>query len=382
MALGVFAAGTSEFMPSGLLPAIADSYAVSIPYAGLTVSVFAAGMVVGALLCAVATTQMAKRALLLGAIATLALGHVIGALAPSFGWLLASRLVSALATGAFWTVAAVVAVAITPLGASARALARLIGGMTLANIIGVPLGTWIGQALGWRTTFWAVAVVAALAALAVWALVPEPARAKAPASLARELRTFRQGRLWLAYATIACFQTAYMGLLSYAAPLLTDVSGLPSSAVPLVLTGFGIGSFLGIQIGGRVADRHPWHTMGIGLGGLTIAMAAIATLAAVSGVLTAVLILLAGVVSYVAAAPLNARVFGLAGDAPNLASGANVTAFNIGNAAGPLLGGWAIGQVGYTGPAMVGAITGLMALGLMLLSRRADHRRQQLLPVR
>jgi len=382
MAVGVFAAGTSEFMPSGLLPAIARDFAIDIPHAGLTVSIFAIGMVIGGLLSALATTRWSQRSLLLSAIVTLAIGHVIGALASSFEGLLVSRLVSALATGAFWTIAAVVAVTITPEGARARALARLVGGMTLANIIGVPLGTAIGQDHGWRITFWAVAVIASLAACAVYARVPEPPRNAHAPGLRRELRTFAQGRLWLAYATIACFQTAYMGLLSYAAPLLTEVARLPSSAVPLVLTGFGIGSFIGIHLGARVADRRPWRTLATGLGGLTLTMAAIAVLAPVSGLLTAALMLMAGVVSYISSAPLNARVFGLAADAPNLASAANVSAFNVGNAAGPLLGGWAIHQVGYTGPALVGVASGLLALGLMACSRRADRRRLMLLPIR
>ena len=131
-----------------------------------------------------------------------------------------------------------------------------------------------------------------------------------------------------------------------------------------------------------MADRRPWRTLATGLGGLTLTMAAIAVLAPVSGLLTAALMLMAGVVSYISSAPLNARVFGLAADAPNLASAANVSAFNVGNAAGPLLGGWAIHQVGYTGPALVGVASGLLALGLMACSRRADRRRLMLLPIR
>jgi DHA1 family chloramphenicol resistance protein-like MFS transporter len=314
----------------------------------------------------------------MGALAVVAAGHVLGALAASYGVLLTSRVVAAVATGAFWAVAAVVTVARTPVAVRGRALATLLGGLTVANVAGVPAGTALGQALGWRSAFWAVTVFALVAVAGVALAVRDEPRSDRPApSIARELRAFRQPRLWVALSTTALFQAGIMGVITYVAPLLIDVSGLREAWVPLVLSAIGIGSVVGTALGGRTGDARPWTTLYAALGALAAGYAGLALFASLPAVAVALLVL-AAVAAFGAAAPLNSRVMSLGGDAPTLTSASNVSAFNVGNTVGPWSGGLAISAgLGLRAPAVLGALLAAGALSLALLSRHLDRRAAQ-----
>lgn len=371
----IFVLGTTEFVIAGLLPEVAADFAVSIPKAGLLISAFAIAMVVGAPLLTVLTLRWPRRATLLGALGLFVVGQAVGALAGDYLTLIVARVITATATGGFWAVAGVVVVGMVDAKHRARALSLLMGGLTVANVLGVPLGTLVGQQLGWRATFWIIGVAAALAALAVRAVLPSgrPDGAR-PVSVRAELRTFDNGRLWLNLATIAVFESAVMGTFSYLAPVVTDVAGLTAGMVPVALTLYGVGSLLGIQIGGRLSDKRPWATMYSALAAIVVVLGSLGAAAAVPAV-TMVASFVLGIVVFSAATPLNARVFVLAGPAPTLAGAAATSAFNVGNTVGPWLGGLVISVGwGFRAPALIGAALAAAALALGLVSRALDTR--------
>jgi MFS transporter, DHA1 family, chloramphenicol resistance protein len=373
LAACVFALGTSEFMIAGLLPEIAADLSVTIPQAGYLISAFAVGMIVGAPAMAVLTLRMPRRITLVAALAVVAAGQVAGALAQDYGVMLAARIVTAVAMGAFWAVAAVVTVSSVGPRDRARALSVLLAGLTVSNVAGIPLGTLVGQQFGWRASFWAVGALAALGVVGVLASVRNRTPGDAPPLLSAELVAFRNGRIWLAFGTTALYQASVVGLVSYIAPLLTEVTGLDAVWVPVVQLGFGVGSFVGVVIGGRIADAHPWSTLFGSLAGVIALLALVGLFAPVPVVMVALVVLL-GVVAFVIAAPLNARVFALAGAAPTLVSATNTSAFNVGNSLGPALGGLAIAAgLGFTAPAWLGVGLALGAAGLGFVSWRLDR---------
>lgn len=375
LALTVFCLGTSEFMLAGLLPPIASDLAVSIPQAGLLISGFALGMMLGAPVMALLTLRLPRKVTLIGAASVFAAAHVLSATAGSFGVLMLSRVVSAVACATFWAVAAVTVVALVPAAMTARGVAVLLAGLSIANIIGVPLGTFVGEHLGWRGAFLAIGALTVLATLVTLWKVPETADRSHTRSTREVLRAevagLRGRRLWVALGTTAAFQAAVFGTFSYLAPLLTDVSGLPSAAVPLVLLAFGVGSFIGLTVGGRFADGHLLGNVAVSL---VLTAASLGLLVLVSGsAVVVVVVFLFGAAAFSMASALNARVFLLAGAAPTLASAVNVSAFNLGNSAGPWFGGRAIDVTGsYLAPAAVSAALILVALGLAGWSRRLD----------
>lgn len=384
LGLSIFSLGTTEFMIAGLLPLIADDLDVSVPAVGGLIAAFAIGMVIGAPVLTAASLRLPRKTTLIGALLLFVAGQVLGALAPTYGVLLAARIVTAVATGAFWGVAAVTAVrAVTP-DRTARALSVLLGGLTVANVIGVPAGTWIGQWLGWRATFWVVGLIALLSLVGVVAAVPRDTREARVPQLRDELRTFRNVRLWVALTTIVLYGGAMFGTFSYAAPLITDVAGLPESAVPAILFLFGLGAFFGNVIGGRVADRGVLLNQQVSFVALLVVMVALAVFAA-SPVAAVALMFMLGITGYSAAAALNGRVFHLSAAAPTLAAAVNTSAFNVGNTIGPWFGGAAIAAgLGFRAPVWVSVALLLGALGLTFVSRaldarlRADERRGEL----
>jgi DHA1 family chloramphenicol resistance protein-like MFS transporter len=376
LGLSVFALGTSEFMLSGILQPLARDLGVSIPKAGLLVSAFAIGMVVGAPVLAAATLKLPRRTTLIALLATFMLGQVAGALAPTYEVLFASRVVSALACAGFWAVGAAVAVSLVPENARARAMAIMVGGLSIANIAGVPAGSFLGQQAGWRSAFWAVAALAAVGLVGVLALVPRtevPTGADAP-KLRRELRIYRDKQVWLALVTIALNAGAVFALFSYLAPLLTDVAGLPESWVPSVLALFGVGGLIGTMIGGRIADAHLFGTMYWGIAASTVVLALLAVLAEYR-VAAVALALLLGVTAFTTAPALNARMFNAANSAPTLAGATTTASFNIGNTVGPWLGGLAISAGwGYPAVAWVGAAMAALAVLATAVSSRVHAR--------
>ncbi|WP_030667417.1 Cmx/CmrA family chloramphenicol efflux MFS transporter [Streptomyces sp. NRRL B-1347] len=364
LALGIFTQGTSEFMLSGLLPGMAEDLGVSVPDAGLLISAFAIGMVVGAPLLAVATLRWPRRTALVILQAVFVAGHVVGAVAPGYGLLFATRIVSALAYAGFWGVAVATAVALVPGEAKSKAVALVAGGLTLATIVGVPAGTVLSQSAGWRAAFWAVAAATVVSLVCTVVAVPGGARSErgAAPSVRTELRGMARPQLWLSYAVTAFAFGAVIVTFSYLAALLTDETGLSEGWVPAVLALFGAGGMLGLVIGGRTARTHAVATLAWGLGALAAISAVLALTAGSAVAVVVALVFLLGMAGYVTNPALQSRVFTLAPGAPTLVDATNTAAFNVGNTLAPMLGGLAIDAgYGYAAVAWVGA--GLAALG-------------------
>ncbi|MER5413433.1 Cmx/CmrA family chloramphenicol efflux MFS transporter [Streptomyces virginiae] len=374
LGLSVFALGTSEFMLSGLLPPIAEDMGVTIPQAGLLISAFAIGMVVGAPLLAVATLRLPRRTTLVSLISLFGLGQVAGALAPSYELLFASRVISAFACAGFWAVGAAVAIAMVDKDQRARAMAVMIGGLSIANVLGVPAGAFLGEHLGWRCAFWSVAAASAIALVGILALIPRiPLPAEKP-SLGRELRIYRDRQVWLSIGITALAAGGVFCAFSYLSPLLTDVAGLDSQWVPWILGLFGIGALVGTTVGGRVADAHLFGVMIWGITASTVFLTALALLASTAAAAIALAFLL-GFSAFFTAPALNARMFNVAGAAPTLAGATTTAAFNLGNTGGPWLGGTVIdADLGFAATAWAGAAMTVTAIALTVLALRLDRR--------
>ncbi|MFD1933311.1 MULTISPECIES: Cmx/CmrA family chloramphenicol efflux MFS transporter [Nonomuraea] len=364
LGLGIFTQGTSEFMLSGLLPGMAADLGVSIPQAGLLISAFAIGMVVGAPLLAVATLRLPHRTALVWLQAVFVAAHVAGALAPGYTMLFATRVISALAYAGFWGVAVAAAVALVPDKAKSRAVAVVAGGLTLATIVGVPAGTVLSQHASWRAAFWAVAAATVVSLVCTLVAVAADRGAEggaAPRSVRTELRGMARPELWLSYAITAFTFGAVIVTFSYLAPLLTEVSGVSEAWVPALLALFGVGGLIGLVIGGRTAHAHPLPTLAWGLGALA-GVSVLLALAAHTTAAVIALVFLLGIAGYVTNPALQSRVFTLAPEAPTLVGATNTAAFNVGNTLAPFLGGLAIDAgLGYASVAWVGA--GLSAAG-------------------
>ncbi len=373
LGLSVFALGTSEFMLSGLLPPIADDMDVSIPRAGLLISAFAIGMVVGAPLLAVATLRLPRRTTLIALISVFGLGQVAGALAPTYEVLFASRVVSAFACAGFWAVGAAVAIAMVPVNARARAMAVMIGGLSIANVLGVPLGAFLGENLGWRSAFWAVGAASAVALAGVMTLIPRIPLPEEKPQLKREMGIYRDRQVWLSIVITALAAGGVFCAFSYLAPLLTDVAGLDSGWVPTVLALFGVGALVGTTIGGRVADAHLFGVLLSGIAASTVFLGALALFASNQAAVITLSFLL-GLSAFYTAPALNARMFNVAGAAPTLAGATTTAAFNLGNTGGPWLGGTVIdADFGFEATAWAGAAMTVAALVAVVFSLRLQR---------
>ncbi|MBT2224529.1 Cmx/CmrA family chloramphenicol efflux MFS transporter [Nonomuraea sp. NEAU-A123] len=375
LGLSIFAQGTSELMLAGLLPEMASDLGVSIPYAGLLISGFALGMLVGSPVLAVVTLRWPRRTALLTFLAIFALTHVVGAVTPSYGVLFGTRVVGAFVYAGFWAVAAVTAMGLVPEGARGKAMSIVAGGLTVATIVGLPAGTVIGQQFGWRAAFWAVTVLSGLAAIGVVATIPggRPEAGSVP-RLGQELRSMVNARLWLSYGTTALATGAVLVTFSYLGAMLIDTTGLAAGWVPVVLGLYGVGSLIGISLGGRQADARPFGTLYVGVAGVVVASVGLGVFAGVPGVAVGLIFLL-GAFGFSTNPALNTRVFTVGKDAPTLAAATNFSAFNVGITVGPWVGGLAIGAgFGYPVVAWIGAGLGVAALGTVGLAALLDKR--------
>ncbi|GHD29049.1 MFS transporter [Streptomyces violarus] len=374
LALGTFLMGTSEFVVAGLLPEMAGELRVTVAQAGLLITVFAVGMIVGAPLMAMLTLRLPRRLTLVLALGVFAVGHVIVALGTSFALLLAARFLTALATGAFWAVANVVAARIAGPAASSRALGVVGSGAMLANVVGVPLGAFAGQFAGWRGPFWALAVLAVASVGLIARHVPHDGPGQQVVSIRSELSALRSGRLWLALAACATTTGGVLSTYSYISPLLTDRAGIAAGLVPLVLVGFGAGALAGFLVGGRLGDVRPYATTIMAAASTTAVLLAVCLLSGFA-VPTVVLVALLGLFGLGANPVLISLAVRFAGKAPTLGSALTVSAFNFGTAAGSWGAGLALGStLGATGPAVVGTVIAALTLipttGIALTQRR------------
>ncbi|MGA5821569.1 MFS transporter [Kitasatospora sp. NPDC094028] len=373
LAIGAFGIGTTEFVAMGLLPDIAGDYGVSIPGAGLLVTGYALGVVVGAPLMTALGTRLGRKTMLMLLMGLFVAGNLLSAVAPSFEVMLAGRIVASLTHGAFFGIGSVVAAGLVAPDRSAGAIATMFTGLTVANIVGVPLGTFIGQAVGWRTTFALVAALGVAGLLGIAKLVPELPRPQG-AHLRRELTALRNPQVLLAMAMTVLGFGGVFAAITYIAPMMTDTAGYADGSVTWLLVLFGVGMFLGNLLGGRYADRQLMPMLCTTLGALAVVLA-LFTVTAHDKVLAAVTVLLVGALGFATVAPLQKRVLDQAHGAPTLASAVNIGAFNLGNALAAWLGGAVIAAgLGYTAPNGVGALLAAAALGLALVSAALERR--------
>jgi MFS transporter, DHA1 family, inner membrane transport protein len=374
LALSAFAIGTTEFVIMGLLPDVARELTVSIPRAGLLVSGYALGVAVGAPILAVLTSRLPSKAALQWLMGVFVLGNALCAMAPDYRMLMIARVVTSFAHGSFFGIGAVVAASLVPREKQASAIALMFTGLTLANVLGVPFGTFIGQNFGWRTSFWIVAGLGVVSFAGIAALVPSGNGAGA-AGLAREVRVLREPQVWLALAmTVLGFGGVFV-VFTYIAPILESVTGFSPRAVTLVLVVFGAGLTLGNAVGGKLADRALMPSL---MGILVVLALVMATFARTSHTpaLAVLTVFVWGVAAFATVPPLQMRVVEKARHAPHLASTLNIGAFNVGNAGGAWLGGLALSH-GFALDALpwvAAAVTGA-ALVVTMVAQRLDGRR-------
>jgi DHA1 family chloramphenicol resistance protein-like MFS transporter len=369
LAVAVFAMGTSEFMLAGLVPDIATSLDVSIGTAGLLTSAFAVGMVVGAPLMAALARRWPARASLLGLVLVFAVTHVVGALTASFVVLLLTRVVAALANAGFLAVALSTTAALVPPDRKGRALAVLLSGTTVATVAGVPGGAVLGALLGWRATFWAIALLCLPAAYGVVRGVPARAAAAPPGApaispLRGEIAQLAKPRLVLAMLLGALVNGATFATFTFLAPIVTAIAGLGELWVPAVLVLFGVGSFAGVTLAGRLSDRRPGSVIAVGGPLLLLGWVALATLAARPAALL-LLVFVQGMLSFALGSTLIARVLYEAAGAPTMGGSYATAALNIGAAGGPALAAAALRTgAGDLGPAWLSGL--LVAVALLI----------------
>lgn len=374
LALSSFAIGTTEFVIMGLLPEVAADLSVTIPQAGWLVTGYALAVALGAPIMAVSTAKLKRRSSLIMLMAFFIAGNLLCAISPNYWVLMIARIVTALCHGAFFGIGSVVAANLVSEDRKARAVALMFTGLTLANVLGVPLGTAIGQAFGWRSTFWVVTAIGIVTIAGLIAILPRD-KQEEQSSILREIAALRNGRLWMALSVTVFFSASMFTLFTYIAPLLRDVTGISPEGVTWTLFLIGVGLTVGNLVGGKLAD---WR--------LGTALAAIfATIALTSAIFfytsrffipAEITLFLWAAATFAAVPALQVGVLGFGKDAPNLVSTINIGAFNTGNALGAWVGGMVIDagldltRVPLAAAAM--ALIGLAATVLTYLSGRAQ----------
>lgn len=381
LAIGSFGIGMTEFVIMGLLPDIAadllpslweSSPEEAIGQTGILISLYALGVVIGAPTIAGLVARFPRHRVMIGLAIALTVFNALTVLLPSFGLVGASRLLAGLPHGAYFGIGALVAADVLGPGKRAQGVAFILTGLTIANVVGVPIGTYLGQQWGWRTAFLIVAVVFAAAAACIAAFVPkhpgEPGR-----TLRSELGVFRVGQVWLTLGIGAIGFGGFFAVYSYVAPLVTDVAGSPQWVVPIVLVIVGLGMTVGNLLGGFLADRDLRRTLVLGMVALTAVLVLLAVLS-FQIILLAVLAFAVGLVSSVLSPAIQTRLMDVAGDNQSIAAAMNHSALNIGNSLGAFLGGAVIAWGwGFTAPAWVGAVLAVVGLGITLVAFRAQR---------
>lgn len=373
LAIASFCIGTTEFVIMGLLPEVAADLGVSIPAAGLLVTGYALGVVFGAPILAVATARMPRKPVLVALASLFVIGNLLCAIAPNYWMLMAARVVTAFGHGAFFGIGSVVAASLVPPNRQASAMALLFAGLTLANILGVPAGTALGEAFGWRSTFWAVVVIGLISVAAIAWLVPSKVGATGKGGVLGEVRVLAKPQVWLPMLISALASASLFAVFTYIKPILTDVSGLSVGSVTWVLLLFGAGMTIGNLLGGRLAD---WKLMPTIVGALAAMVVIHLMLVEFGGnaLAAVVMVFVWGVITFIFIPPVQMRVVRAADEAPNLAATLNQGAFNMGNAAGAWLGGMAISfGISYANLPFVGSAIALAALGAALALQALDR---------
>lgn len=376
MSLGAFAIGTTEFASMGLLPQIAHDLEVSIPQAGMLITLYALGVVIGAPLVTIAAVKVPRARLLVLLIGLIGLGNLLSAIAPDFTVLASARFIAGLPHGAYFGVASLVAARLSPSGQRARSVSLVMLGLTIATMVGVPASTALGQVIGWRSAYVIVVVIAALTTVAIWRLVPEPENSGATGSIRGELQALRRVQVWFGLGIGAIGFGGMFAVYSYIGEIVPGVMGLGMKAVPLALFVFGVGMTVGNIVAGRLADRSIYGTIFLGLLGMGLSLTVFALVAhqAIAGM---ILLFAIAVTSQMMGPSLQLFLLDASPEAPSLAASLHHSALNIGNSLGAALGagvlaaGW-----GLLAPAWTGVILTVLGLGIAGWSFQV-YRRQQ-----
>ena len=369
LAVGAFGIGVTEFAPMGMLPVIAGDIHVSIPAAGLLISAYAMGVLIGAPLLTLTTGRIDRRTLLIALMGIFTLGNALSALAGGYWMLMAARVVTSFNHGAFFGVGSVVAASLVPPDKRAGAVAAMFTGLTVATIGGVPAATWVSEAIGWRTAFAGIAGVGAIAMLSLRFALPS-LPAEEGGDRRAELRVLTRGPVVMALALTTIGFGGVFTVFTYIVPILRDVTHGSTGYVTAMLMLFGVGATIGNGLGGRLADRSVERTLMTMLTIMALTLLAFTVLMQWP-VTAAIAILIWGIASFAIVPPLQMRVMDAASDAPNLASAMNIGAFNLGNAIGAALGGGVIGAgLGLPAVSLAGAAMAAVALAMLLAFRR------------
>jgi DHA1 family inner membrane transport protein len=375
LAIAAFAVGTAEFVISGLLPLLSSDLGVSIPTAGLLVTAYAVGVAIGGPLLTVATARFSQRAVLIGVMILFTFSQVLCAFAPDYGLLLAARVASSIGHGAFFGAGSVVVANLVAPERRGAAFSLFIGGITVANLLGLPGGTAIGVEFGWRSTFLAVAVLGALAALVLVFRIPKAVATQGVRpSFRDQVAELRYQQVWLSYITIALVMVGNLSWGTYQAAAMIEVVGIPQESIWIYLLVAGFGAVLGIYAGGRGTDWKPMPT----LIGVLLAQAFFfftMIFALHDQVWFTANLLVSSILGFAYSTPLQARVLAAAAKAPNLAASLVSTAFNVGIAIGAAFGAWLLSSgASYADIPAVGVVFSLLAAGTAALSWRLERR--------
>ncbi|MDC0724368.1 MFS transporter [Phytobacter diazotrophicus] len=374
LAIGAFGIGTTEFSPMGLLPVIAQGVDVSIPAAGMLISAYAIGVMVGAPLMTLLLSHRARRNALVFLMAIFTLGNVLSALSPDYTTLMLSRIITSLNHGAFFGLGSVVAASVVAKEKQASAVATMFMGLTIANIGGVPAATWLGGAIGWRMSFLATAGLGVIAMISLYFSLPKGSAGERP-DVRKELAVLMRPQVVSALLTTVLGAGAMFTLYTYISPVLHRITDATPAFITVMLVLVGVGFSIGNYLGGKLADRSVTATLKGFLLLLIVIMVAIPWLAR-SEIGAAISMVIWGAATFAVVPPLQMRVMRVAHEAPGLSSSVNIGAFNLGNALGAAAGGAVIsGGLGYTVVPVTGAIIAGMALLLVLFSGRASTER-------
>lgn len=377
LTISAFAVGTTEFVIVGLLPTIAESLGVSLPSAGLLVSLYALGVTIGAPVLTALTGRLPRKTLLLALIALFIAGNAFAAVAPGYGSLIVARFLTGLAHGVFFAIASTIASGLVSRDRESSAIAMVFLGLTVALVTGVPLGTWIGQSFGWQATFLGVVLLGVIGLIASAVLVPSNLPQSASPGLRAQARVLTSPRLLLVYLITALGYGGNFIAFTYLAPMLTDVTGLSAGAVSLVILLYGASVAVGNILGGRLADRMgPVPALTVIFAGLAVLLAAFG-LALPHPVAAVAVVALWGGFAFANVPPLQAYVVQIARqvspDAVDVASGLNIGAFNLGIALGAAVGGVVVEHLGLIAAPFVGALIVAASIGLTRLSGRLEE---------
>lgn len=373
LAMGGFAIGTTEFVTMGLLPQIADGVGTSIPSAGHVISAYAAGVVVGAPVLAYLGARLPRRALLIALMAAFVVGNAASALAANYELLALARFAAGLPHGAYFGVASLVAATMATPERRGRAVAMVMLGLSVANVIGVPAATWLGQGLGWRSAYWTVTVLGLVTMALVAAFVPS-SPGDPEATGRRELRAFASPQVWLTLLVGAIGFGGFFAIYSYIAPTVTEVGGLHESAVPVFLLVLGLGMVAGTWVAGELADWSVFRSLlGSSLGMAAALLLFFAT--APYGWVSLPVVFAISLIGSVLVVNLQLRLMGVAGEAQTLGAAMNHASLNVANALGAWLGGLVIAAgYGYRAPALVGVLLSLGGFVVLVASARLHLR--------